>query len=122
MSTTFSTASAAIGATVAAPKLFIAVRKVVILGHKCSYDSRFPEDPKVAKIRDWPPCGFMRVWIKNYAKPVQKPNKSCRDCKSSERCERVYVYVTVSTLLFCDQAILACRDSGTESSGSRGVC
>jgi len=68
------------GATVSAKKLFIAVPEVVILGHKCTYDGRVPDDSKIAKIRDWPSCknltdvraflgttGFMRLWIKNYS-------------------------------------------------------
>jgi hypothetical protein len=49
-------------------------------GHKCTYEGHVPDDPKAAKIRDWPPCknvtdirtflgvtGYMRVWIKNYS-------------------------------------------------------
>jgi hypothetical protein len=68
------------GATVSAKKLFVAVPEVVILGHKCTYEGRVPDDSKTAKIRDWPPCknlrdvraflgvtGYMRVWIKNYS-------------------------------------------------------
>ena len=68
------------GATVSTKKLFIAVPEVVILGHKCNYDGRVPDDSKVARIRDWPVCktltdvraflgttGFMRVWIRNYS-------------------------------------------------------
>ena len=68
------------GATVSAKKLFIAVPEVIILGHKCTYEGRVPDDSKIAKIRDWPSCknitdvraflgtaGFMRLWIKNYS-------------------------------------------------------
>jgi hypothetical protein len=68
------------GATVSAKKLFVAVPEVVVLGHKCTYEGRIPDDTKTAKIRDWPPCknlrdvraflgvtGYMRVWIKNYS-------------------------------------------------------
>jgi len=67
-------------ATVSAKKLFVAVPKVVILGHKCTYEGCIPDDSKAAKIRDWPPCknvtdiraflgvtGYMHVWIKNYS-------------------------------------------------------
>jgi hypothetical protein len=43
-------------ATVSASKLFIAVPKVVILGHRCNYEGRIPDDSKIAKIRDWPGC------------------------------------------------------------------
>ena len=68
------------GATVSAKKLFVAVPEVVILGHKCNYEGRVPDDSKIAKIRDWPLCkdisdvrgflgmtGYMRIWIKNYS-------------------------------------------------------
>jgi hypothetical protein len=68
------------GATVAAKKLFVAVPEVVILGHKCNYEGRVPDESKIARIRDWPSCknltdvraflgtaGFMRIWIKNYS-------------------------------------------------------
>jgi hypothetical protein len=68
------------GATVSAKKLFIAVPEVIILGHKCNYEGRVPDDLKIMKIRDWPPCknlsdvwaflgitGYMRIWIKNYS-------------------------------------------------------
>ncbi len=68
------------GATVSAPKLFLAAPEVIILGHKCTYEGRIPEDSKTAKIRTWPPCknvtdvraflgtaGTMRIWIRNYS-------------------------------------------------------
>ena len=68
------------GATVSAPKLFIAAPEVIILGHKCTYEGRIPDDSKTAKVRSWPPCktvsdvraflgtaGTMRIWIKNYS-------------------------------------------------------
>ena len=68
------------GATVSAKKLFVAVPEVVILGHKCTYTGRVPDDSKIAKVRDWPPCkdladvrgflglaGYMRIWIKDYS-------------------------------------------------------
>jgi hypothetical protein len=68
------------GATVSGPKISIAVPEVAILGHKCNYEGRVPEDSKAAKVRDWPSCksttdvraflgltGFMRVWIKDYS-------------------------------------------------------
>ena len=68
------------GATVSAPKLFIAAPEVVILGHKCNYNGRIPDESKTAKIKTWPACktvtdvraflgtaGTMRIWIKNYS-------------------------------------------------------
>jgi hypothetical protein len=68
------------GATISAPKLFLAAPKVVILGHKCTYEGHVPEDTKTAKVQSWPPCknvsdvraflgtaGTMRIWIKDYS-------------------------------------------------------
>ena len=68
------------GATVSAKKIAIAVPEVTLLGHKCNYEGRIPDDSKIAKIRDWPACksladvraflgitGYMRIWIKNYS-------------------------------------------------------
>ena len=68
------------GATVSAKKLFIAVPEVVILGHKCNYEGRVPDDSKIARLCDWPSCknisnvcgflglaGYMRIRIKNYS-------------------------------------------------------
>ena len=67
-------------ATISAIKLVIAVPEVTILGHKCNYDGRIPDDSKVARIRNWPDCkhitdicaflsitGYMHIWIKNYS-------------------------------------------------------
>jgi hypothetical protein len=74
------------GATVSAPKLFLAAPEVVILGHKCTYQGRVPEDSKTAKIKTWPPCktvtdvraflgtaGTMRIWIRESATTQQSP-------------------------------------------------
>jgi hypothetical protein len=68
------------GATVSAPKLFIAAPEVLILGHKCTYEGHIPDNSKTAKIESWPPCktvtdvraflgttGTMRIWIKDYS-------------------------------------------------------
>jgi len=40
------------GATVSAKKLFIAIPEVVILGHKCNYKGRIPDDSKMVKVCD----------------------------------------------------------------------
>ena len=68
------------GTTVSAPKLFLAVPEVIILGHKCIYEGHIPEDSKTAKIHTWPACkdvtdvraflgtaGTMQIWIRNYS-------------------------------------------------------
>lgn len=72
------------GATVSAPKLFIAAPEVIILGHKCNYSSQIPDESKTAKIKTWPTCktvtdvrtflgtaGTMQIWIKNYSETAR---------------------------------------------------
>jgi hypothetical protein len=44
------------GATVSAKKIVIASPEIIILGHKCTYEGRIPDDSKIARVRDWPPC------------------------------------------------------------------
>jgi hypothetical protein len=44
------------GATASTSKLFIATPEVIVLGHKCTYEGRIPDDSKTAKIHSWPPC------------------------------------------------------------------
>ena len=74
------------GATISAKKIFLAAPDVIVLGHKCTYEGRVPDDSKVAKIRTWPPCktvtdvraflgtaGTMRIWVQDFsdlAKPL----------------------------------------------------
>jgi hypothetical protein len=73
------------GATVSAKKIVVASPEIIILGHKCTYEGRIPDDSKIARVRDWPSCktlsdvraflglaGFMRIWIRNYS-PLAQP-------------------------------------------------
>ena len=46
----------AVGATVSGKKMQLGVPEAVIVGHKCTYEGRVPDESKVAKIRDWPAC------------------------------------------------------------------
>ena len=68
------------GATVSAKKLFLCVPEVIVVGQRCTYEGRVPDESKVAKIKNWPPCtsrtevrgflgiaGTIRNWIKNFA-------------------------------------------------------
>src|SRR6266850_4703963 len=68
------------GATISAKKIIIASPKIIILGHKCTYEGCIPNNLKITHVRDWPPCknlsdvwaflgltGFMRIWIRNYS-------------------------------------------------------
>jgi len=66
--------------TVSTKRLFIAIPKVVILGHKCNYEGCILDDSKTVKVCNWPECqnvsdvhtflglaSYMRIWIKNYS-------------------------------------------------------
>lgn len=73
------------GATVSAKKMIIAAPEAVIVGHKCTYEGRLPDDAKISKIRKWPRpknttelrgflgvCACVRMFIKNYAR-ISRP-------------------------------------------------
>jgi transposase InsO family protein len=73
------------GLTVSAKKLFFGVPAVIIVGHKCTYEGRLPEDTQVEKIKNWPRptnvsevrgflgvTGVVRIFIKGYA-TIAKP-------------------------------------------------
>jgi len=80
------------GTTVSTMKLFIAVPKVVILGHKCNYEGHIPDNSKMDKVCNWPECksltdvrtflgptGYMQIWIKNYSTIAQPlVNLTCK--------------------------------------------
>ena len=42
------------GLTVLAKKLYLGSPEVIIVGHKCTYKGRVPEDSQVEKISNWP--------------------------------------------------------------------
>lgn len=79
------------GGTFAAHKLQIAVPEVKILGQKCTYEGRIPDESKVSAISKWPTpknlrevrgflgtCGIVRNWIKGFseiAAPLVKLTK-----------------------------------------------
>jgi hypothetical protein len=66
---------------VSATKFVLAAPTTIIVGHKCTFEGRVPEDSKVQKIRDWPECrtimqvcgflgtcGILRIFIRNFSK------------------------------------------------------
>jgi hypothetical protein len=68
------------GITISAKKLFIGVPSVIIVGHKCTYEGRVPEEGRIEKIQNWPRptnvtevrsflgvTGVVRIFIQNYA-------------------------------------------------------
>jgi hypothetical protein len=44
------------GGTFNAKKSFFTVPRIKVVGHVCSYKGRTPDESKVQKIHDWPPC------------------------------------------------------------------
>ena len=68
------------GGTFSGTKSFPCVESAVIVGHKCTFEGRVPEESCVQKILDWPICknltevrgflgtmGTIRIFIKNFA-------------------------------------------------------
>ena len=68
------------GATVSTKKLFACRPDVIIVGQTCNYEGHIPDDTKVSKIRNWPPCqnrtevrgflgtaGMVWIWIKDFS-------------------------------------------------------
>jgi hypothetical protein len=66
---------------VSATKFVLAAPTAIIIGHKCTFEGRIPEDSKVQKICDWPECrtvtqvhsflgicGVLRIFICNFSK------------------------------------------------------
>ncbi len=69
-----------VGCTWSGKKAYLCVPEAVIVGHKCTYEGRVPEDGKVDKIKNWGPChdltdirsflgtsGILRIYIRNYS-------------------------------------------------------
>jgi len=70
-----------VGGTFLGWKMDICVPEVVAVGHRCTYEGRYPKDRNVQKIIDWPDCntltevrgflgicGVVRIWVKHFAR------------------------------------------------------
>ncbi len=68
------------GCTWSGKKAYLCVPEAIIVGHKCTYEGRIPEDGKVDKIKNWGPCvdltdvcsflgtaGILWIYIHNYS-------------------------------------------------------
>ena len=68
------------GATFSGHKLWIGMREVNIVGHTCNFEGRVPDQARVSKINNWPPCesvtevrgflgtcGVVRIFIQSFA-------------------------------------------------------
>jgi hypothetical protein len=69
-----------IGTTISASKFVLAAPTATIVGHKCTFEGRVPEESKVQKICDWPEptnhmqvrgflgtCGVLRIFICDFS-------------------------------------------------------
>src|SRR6202453_2848683 len=45
------------GGTFSGSKLFLCVPEIIVLGHRCTYEGRLPDESRVVAIRKWGPCG-----------------------------------------------------------------
>jgi hypothetical protein len=70
-----------VGATVSASKFVLAAPTATIVGHKCTFEGRVPDEFKVQKIRDWPEptnhtqvrrflgtCGVLCIFIRDFSR------------------------------------------------------
>jgi len=69
-----------VGATISASKFILAAPTATIVGHKCTFEGRVPDESKVQKIRDWPEptnhtqvrgflgtCGVLHIFIRDFS-------------------------------------------------------
>ena len=68
------------GGTFSGKKSFFCVPEAIIVGHKCTYEGRLPDDSRIDKIKNWPvpesitevrgflgTLGTIRIYVKDYA-------------------------------------------------------
>jgi hypothetical protein len=68
-------------ASVSGKKAKVCVPETLVVGQRCSFEGRLPDQSIIQKILDWPPCqnvsevraflgtcGVSRMWIKDYSK------------------------------------------------------
>ena len=74
-----------VGGTFNGKKLVVCAPSAVVVGHRCSYEGRIPDESYVQRIKDWPACrtvtevrsflgtcGVLRIFIKDYSKRTRK--------------------------------------------------
>jgi hypothetical protein len=68
------------GGTFSGLKLTVCASEIIVLGHRCTYEGRIPDETRVASIINWGPCrslsevraflgtvGLVRIFIRNFA-------------------------------------------------------
>ena len=79
------------GGTFSGPKTTLCAKKITVVGHRCTYDSRLPETDRVRVIKRWTACqnvsevrmflgtiGVCQVFIKDFARLASPLNKLLR--------------------------------------------
>jgi len=69
------------GGTFSGKKSFFCTPEAIIVGHKCTYEGRLPDESRITKIKNWPipesitevrgflgTVGTIRIYVKDYAK------------------------------------------------------
>ena len=77
-----------VGGTFSRYKSVLCAEEITVVGHRCTYEGRRPEEHRIKIIRDWGPCkdvsdvhAFLgtvkvcRVFIKNFAKLMEPLEK-----------------------------------------------
>ena len=68
------------GGTFSGTKIALCVPEIIVLGHRCTFEGRLPDESKVVAIKKWGPCitlseiraflgtvGVLRIFIRNFA-------------------------------------------------------
>ena len=76
------------GGTFSGHKSVICAEEITVVGHRCGYDGRKPEEARVKIVRNWGPCkdvsdvlsflgtiGVCRVFIKDFMKKAEPLEK-----------------------------------------------
>lgn len=107
------------GVTISGPKMGVARPSAVIVGHKCTYEGRVPDESKVQKIVDWPTplnvsevrgflgtASVLRIFIRHFAliaRPLTNLTRKNVEFVFDEACraamEELKVAITTSPAL-----------------------
>jgi len=95
------------GASCSGNKVILCAPETTVVGYRCSFNGRLPENSNVQRILDWPDCqnlsevraflgtcGVSRMWIKNYAhiaRPLNNLLKKDLPFVFDDRCQTAMV-------------------------------
>src|ERR1700677_935344 len=109
------------GRTFSGPKLFLCVPKIIVLGHRCTYKGRLPDESRVVAIRKWGPCrnlsevraflgtiGVVRIFIRNFALGANPLVKlTCKDAPFKFGSDQIRAQENLKTALIESPALRA---------------